>query len=105
MLATAGHELLDMVDDDLASNPIRVVDTRKFDQLSPRDVFRHETGVPDLADAIPGSMQYQGWRPDGRQDVADVNLAVHLHDGGRCARACRRAKIGCHAFGCCWVLH
>jgi len=56
MLAAAGHELFDMVDDDLASNPIRVVDTRKFDQLRIWNVFRHVAGVPNLADAIPAAI-------------------------------------------------
>ena len=36
----------------------------KFDQLRIRNGFRHVTGVRDLADAIPGSVQYQGRGPD-----------------------------------------
>ena len=61
--------------------PTAVVVARQLDQPRARDVLGHETGALDGNDAVAGPVHDQRRHADRRQDVAHVDLRVHLRQG------------------------
>src|ERR1700720_4447532 len=61
---------------------------RQFDVASAGNVLGKITTRQDVHPAIAGSMHYQGGDVYRRQNTANVNFAVHAHEGLHSRRAC-----------------
>jgi hypothetical protein len=80
--ATSCQELLDLVNHDVnVSYGETVVLARNFDELGSRDPAGDFAACLGRDDRIPATVDDQGRRADGRQDLPDVDVEKHPRDG------------------------
>src|SRR5438034_8397437 len=79
-MSPSRQEVLDMIGERAAASahPPHMVLTRKLDQFRSGNVPGEVARVPDLAYAVRGTMQDKRWRANRRQDLPNVDFAIHL---------------------------
>src|SRR5204863_5693325 len=82
------HELLDLVEDRVpALGPPGVISSRELDESRAGDVRGDVAPLHDVSVAILGPMHHNRGYADRRQDIPNVDVRIHLHEGERCAGA------------------
>jgi hypothetical protein len=74
-------------------DPRKMVGTRKLDIPRPRDVSAEVTPAGDIDPLVVGSVHHKRRHADSRQDMPDVDLAIHACNRHGCRRAGGKALV------------
>ena len=87
-----GQKLLDGIGDlhGIVADEWYVIFSRKLDIARAGNVLGEITSTLDVDGHVFGSMDDKRRHPDRREDIADIDLAVHAHEGGSSGRACAK---------------
>ena len=73
------------------AGPDDVIGARKLDELGARDVLRQKATTLHIHPRIAGPMEHESRNADRREDVANIDLAVHSHQRDHRRRTCAQS--------------